>query len=283
MQRLLAAAAVLAFTGTAQAAIINGQFTATIDGGNVRVFNPDFTVASDTPIAPGTSFNGTFRIDTSLLPMGVTTTTGGTTFFQDLTRHLQSGGAQWLTAEATLGLAAPLSFSFGRDPAVPKPPGAIHPPGGFDPPAFSQDFNYGRGTLVGFGQCCDSFGIGLDNFDIWSLPGAGDFVSYRRVLEFGVIEGQPRLLDPATGLPDNASFVDKGEEDGFDDTSGSGQFTVADFITQDSVTSPGRLISGEFTVLTASFITVTEVPAPGASLLLIGAFLLRAARRQRAG
>jgi hypothetical protein len=278
MRRLLAAAvAALVFSGTAQAAIIQGQFTASIDSGSITQFNPDFTPASITPIAAGTTFNGTFRIDTSLLPAGASATTGDATFHQTATTHQSAGGSEWLTVQGTLGLPSPVTIDFRRDPLVPKPATATS----LFPPSFTQLVSYSRAEGL-LGRCCDTFRLNMDKFDFWQDASDPVQHSYGRAFEFFVTQIEP-LLPGASGLPDTLDFLNEGidPQSGIDETFGSGVIVVSDGAFDFPELFSYQTINANFTILTASFVTVTEVPAPGAPLLLLGAFLLRAARRAR--
>jgi hypothetical protein len=286
LSRRAAAIAVLSLVAlaglatNADADIIDGQFTAAMkEGGTITVLNPDLSFQTPIPIAAGTSLTGTFRIDTSLLPAGNVT-------FPDIhtqTQFQQTGGAQWLTINATLGLATPLQMSFGRDPVVPKPADAVST-NTF--PNFDQSFLFSRGLIdPGVGRCCDVVDLSLENVDLWHTSDLSQIEGYGALFTFFAESGLPLLLSGDAGLPQSGSF-DSSAIDPFlhiQDSNGSGEFNFlvngATFAGGQETSFNGSDVTGQFDMLTLSFDTIevrepTEFALFGAGALGLG-FLRR--------
>ncbi len=276
----LGSALLLGAAGGAGAAVIDGQFTAEVTSGSSIVFNPDFTPQSTTPIAPGTSLTGTFRIDTALLPTGTTTTTGNPATSGSIeTDHSQTSGTQWLTVNATLGLAVPQSLAFQRDPVLPKP--AIVAPGSV--PSFVQNFNYSRGFApnVGVARCCDFLFLGNQNGDIWSTADFKISTAYFAAFALSLFAGLPTVFPDNDGVPASGSFDSTAFDtvNNVDNSSGQGSF---DFhVAESDFTGPQESFfdfefTGQFNLLTLSFET-TDIPEPAsiAFLLVLAPFVAR--------
>ncbi len=270
----------LGSAGAAEAAIIDGQFTAEVTSGSSIVFNQDFSIQSTTPIAPATSLTGTFRIDTALLPAGVSTTTGNPATFGTIeTDRSQTGGAQFLTVNATLGLAVPQSLAFRRDPVLPKP--AIVAPGSV--PTFVQTFNYSRGFApdVGVARCCDFLFLGNQNGDIWSTADFRINTAYFAAFSLSLFAGLPTVFPDNDGVPGSGSFDTTAFDtvNNVDNSSGQGSF---DFhVAETDFTGPQESffnfeLTGQFNLLTLSFET-TDIPEPAsiAFLLVLAPFVAR--------